>query len=109
MKVAVVGDADITTGFGLIGVHSRFIAEKKDEVEKALSECLEDPDMGVVIMPAPLAGMVRDSIISIQTSRVYPLIVEIPAKAGPTGEDAAITRLIGRAVGISLQTGGVRQ
>jgi vacuolar-type H+-ATPase subunit F/Vma7 len=109
MKVAVVGDVDITTGFGLIGVHTRFIAEKKDEVEKALSECLEDPEVGVVIMPGPLAGMVRDSITSIQTSRVYPLIVEIPAKAGPTGEDAGITRLVGRAVGISLQKGGVQQ
>jgi V/A-type H+-transporting ATPase subunit F len=109
MKVAVVGDADITTGFGLIGVHSRFIAEKKEEVEQALSECLDDPDVGVVILPAPLAGMVRDSITRIQTTGVYPLFVEIPAKDGPTGEDVAITRLIGRAVGISLQKGGVRQ
>ncbi len=109
MKVAVIGDVDVTSGFGLIGVHSRFIAKRKNEVEAALSACLDDPDMGVVIVLAPLADMVRDSITRIQATRVYPLIVEIPGKAGHTLEEAAITRLLGKAIGISLQSGGLQQ
>lgn len=109
MKAAVVGDADVTTGFGLIGVNTRFIARNKGEVEQALSACLDDPEMGVVIMPGPLADMARDVITRIQSTRVYPLIVEIPGKGVPIREDAAITRLVGKAVGIPLQKGGMQQ
>jgi V/A-type H+-transporting ATPase subunit F len=109
MKVAVVGDTDITTGFGLIGVNSRFVAKKREEVEDALSECLNNPDIGVVILLSSLADLVRDSVTRIQTTRVYPLIVEIPGKAAPVREEAVINRLVGKAVGISLQKGGLQQ
>ncbi|HDR72664.1 MAG TPA: hypothetical protein ENN85_01920 [Methanoculleus sp.] len=107
MKVAVIGDMDVTSGFGLIGVHTRFVATRKSEVEAALSACLDDPAMGVIIMLAPLADMVRESLTRIRNTRVYPLVVEIPGKTAPSHEEDAIARLVGKAVGIPLRGGGL--
>ena len=97
MKVSVIGDKDTVTGFRLAGIDGRVATSKEDAV-KAIEE---NSDAGILIINEKIASLARDSLDDMSI-RDFPLVVEIPDREGPSGEDR-IAEIFKQAVGLEMK------
>ena len=98
----VIGDADMITGFRLVGIEGAE-ATTPEEAKVALSRALARSDVGVIIISEAYFSdaSIRDQVDKIRQERVTPLIVVLPGSKGPmTG--TPITETISRILGIKL-------
>ncbi len=108
MKVAVIGDMNMVMGFALTGVKKARITETPGEAEEALKQFIDDAEVGIIILLDRLAEEIRSFVTSIQERKtVYPIIIEMPGKDGPTKREDPINKLIRKAVGIDIKSGGI--
>lgn len=109
MKVAVIGDINMVIGFALAGVKKARIAETPEETEEALKRFIEDTEVGVIILLDRLAEEIRSFVTKIQKREtVYPILIETPGKGGAIKVEDPINKLIRRAVGIDIKSGGIQ-
>jgi len=103
MRIAVIGDSDMITGFGLIGIKDLYEASNEEaEVKRVFDEVTADKEIGLVIISSPLAEIVRGQIKRFnQTKKIVPVIMEVPDKRGPPEHDP-FEELIKKAVGVSI-------
>ena len=100
-EIAVVGSSEFTTGFRLAGVR-RFENvsddEKDTELDDAVTNVLEDEDVGIVVMhDEDLDHLSRNVRQDVETS-VEPVVVTIGSGTGGGG----LREQIKRAIGIDL-------
>jgi vacuolar-type H+-ATPase subunit F/Vma7 len=104
MKIAVVGDRLMITGFALSGVKCSRLALTVEEAEVALSGILRDPEVGVVIIQDRF-GAVAHSRIHRKKDELplFPVIVEVSGSDGPVpgrdGVQEIVHRVVGRPAG----------
>jgi len=108
MKVGVIADEYTVVGFALLGVKDTKIADTQEQTETCLDEFLCNPEIGVIIIMDYLAEEIRSTVSRIQNEKkAYPIIIEISGKDGPVEREDSISRLVRRAVGVSLIKGGM--
>ncbi|RLM56411.1 V-type ATP synthase subunit F [Halobellus sp. Atlit-31R] len=97
-EIAVVGSPDFTTGFRLAGVRKfeTVADEAKDEqLDEAVTEVLEDDDVGIVVMhDDDLEHLSRSVRTAVETS-IEPTLVTLGGGAGAGGLRDQIKRAIG--------------
>lgn len=109
MKVAVIGDMNMVMGFALTGVRKTKIVDTPMETEEALKQFIEDAEVGIIILLDRLAEEIRSFVTDIQERKtVYPIIIEMHGKDGPTKREDPINKLIRRAVGIDIKSRGIQ-
>ncbi|UCG70458.1 MAG: V-type ATP synthase subunit F [Thermoplasmata archaeon] len=109
MKVSVIADRDIVTGFALTGIKDLYAVDNREEAKNALEEVMKNPDMGVVIITERYALYLQEDIRRWREEKpLYPLIVEIQDKKGKVDREDPIRLLIKRAVGLDISASEVK-
>lgn len=90
LDIVVIGDEDLVNGLRLAGVR-RYHVIKGDigeEVRKALSEVMDEPNVGVIVILEDYVKYVEDLITQVKERKVLPpIIIEVPSKYGTRYED----------------------
>lgn len=109
MKISVIADKDTALGFALTGIKDLYPVSNRDEAKSALSEVMQNPDMGVLIITERYAHSLREDIKRWREEKpLYPLIVEVQDKKGPLTREDPIRLLIKRAVGLDIEASDVK-
>ncbi len=101
MKYFVIGDEDAVLGFGLVGIQG-LKAENPQEAETAFKTALEDNDIGIIIIEDRIADMIRPVVDKYIFTEQFPLIVEVPGRAGKDPSRPGIRAMVNEAIGIKL-------
>ncbi len=102
MKMFLISDnIDTQTGMRLAGV-SGVVVHSKEEITEAIEHALDDSDLGILIVTEKAGKLVPELLDEIKTSRVFPLVVEVPDRHGTEGVSDPITRYVRDAVGIKI-------
>jgi len=98
----VIGDADLITGFRLVGVEGAE-ATSVNEAGQALNKALTRNDLAIIIISEEFSTnpQLHDSIEKIRLERRAPLIVEIPGSKGKPSE-TRMSDLISKTLGVRI-------
>jgi len=97
MKMFLLSDnIDTEIGLRLSGIQGKVVHER-EEVLDSLSELLMDEEVGIVIITALLADLVKEKIAEIMNTRAKPAILIIPDRHGkiPDGGFNIMTTTLG--------------
>ncbi len=94
LGVAAIGDEELVSGLRLAGVSKYYVIkgnrDVREDVRKALTELIAEPDIGVVVILEDYAQYVRDLLTQIrQRKAITPIIIEAPSKCGSKYPDVA--------------------
>ena len=93
LDIAVIGDEDLINGLRLAGVSRYHLVEdggSAEEIRKATSKELAEPDVGIIVILEDYAKHVEDLITRAQEKMASPpVVVEVPSKYGTRYEDVA--------------------
>ena len=103
MRTAVIGNENCILGFALVGVEGH-IARDVAGLEAALSTCLADRKIGLLLVSSDVADLARARIDKLKVESLSPLVVEVPGQEAGSGYPS-LKDLVQRAVGISLGGG----
>lgn len=87
LDIAVIGDEDLVNGLRLAGVR-RYYLIKDDgdvarEVRQALTEVMDEPNVGIVVILEDYARHVEDLIAQVKERKGSPpVVLEVPSKYG---------------------------
>ena len=101
MRLLCIGDHDTVTGFRFAGVEGVAV-ESHDEAREAFHKAVRLADVGVIIIPDPIAAALQKEINEFRFSRPRPAIVEIPGPDGPSPERPKLIDLIREAIGVRV-------
>ncbi|HUV46365.1 MAG TPA: V-type ATP synthase subunit F [Dehalococcoidia bacterium] len=92
LDIAAIGDEDMVSGLRLAGVSRYFMIKGNhdtgEDVRKALSELIDEPNIGVVVILEDYVEYVKDLVAHIRERRkVTPVIIEAPSKFGTKYKD----------------------
>lgn len=92
MEIAVIGDSELVSALRLAGLRKTHTIQEErhadENIRKALTEYMSDPEVGVVVILEEFAQMASDTVASYRQSRsVLPVIVEVPSKRGTKHPD----------------------
>ncbi|MGA2682350.1 MAG: V-type ATP synthase subunit F [Candidatus Bathyarchaeia archaeon] len=98
----VIGDADMVTGFRLVGVEG-IEATSVDKARQALDKALTRPDLAIVIISEEFStqAQLHDRIEKVRRERREPLIVEVPGSKGKPSE-TRMSDIISKTLGIRI-------
>jgi vacuolar-type H+-ATPase subunit F/Vma7 len=96
----VIGDNKMVTGFRLVGVEGVEVTTI-DEAREALSNTLSRSNIALIMLSQQFSTQLQIEIARIRTSRVTPLIVELPGAVGPRSE-MKLSELISKTLGIKI-------
>jgi vacuolar-type H+-ATPase subunit F/Vma7 len=85
LEIAVIGDEDLVSGLRLAGVSRyRIIGEgDREEVRQALTEFIDEPSVGIIVILEDYAEYVRDLVAQAGEKRAAPpVVIEVPSKYG---------------------------
>ena len=97
MKMFLLSDnIDTEIGLRLSGVQGK-VVHTKEEVLGWLSKLTEDSEIGIIIITALLADLVKEKISEIMSTRAKPAILIIPDRHGkiPDGGFNIMTKTLG--------------
>lgn len=92
LDIAVIGDEDLVNGLRLAGVRRYHIVKNDhdiaEEVRKALTEMMDEPNVGVIVILEDYMKHVEDLMAQVKERRVLPpIIIEVPSKYGTRYKD----------------------
>ena len=90
LEIAVVGDEDLVSSLRLAGVRRyRIVTEgDKEEVRQALTELLDEPGVGIIVILEDYAMHVADLVAQAQERKTSPpVVIEVPSKYGTRYKD----------------------
>jgi len=93
LDIAVIGDEELVNAMRLTGI-SKYYTMKgnhdvREDVRKALTELLAEPDIGIVIILEDYAQYAEDLVTQLRKRRgTTTVIVEVPSKFGTKYPDA---------------------
>jgi vacuolar-type H+-ATPase subunit F/Vma7 len=110
LDIAVIGDEDLISALRLAGVSKCYRIEgnhdAREEVRKALTGLLTDPDVGIAIISEDYAQYVEDLVTQVRKKRgMTPVIVELPSKLGTKYPDVReyYRALIRKSIGFEVE------
>ena len=94
LNIAIIGDEDLVSGLRLAGVSRYYVIKEShnigEDVTKALSSLIDEPDIGIVAIQEDYVKYVEDLIAQVeQEKRMTPVIIELPSKYGTKYLDVA--------------------
>lgn len=100
MKFFVLSDnVETLTGFRLAGIAGRLV-HSETELDEALQPCLDDEEIGVLLLTSKVFDLKRDMFLDLKLSLKRPLIVEISDRHKSHEVqrmlDDALARIIGK-------------
>ncbi len=102
MRYYLISDnVDTMVGMRLAGIEGVLVHEEK-EVQKALSDAMELPDVAVILMTERLVSLCPELVYDLKLNRKRPLIVEIPDRHGNGRAKDSITRYVREAIGVKI-------
>ena len=101
MKFLCIGDRDTVMGFRFAGVDG-VVVESPAEARAAFAAALRQADVGVVIVPDPIAMELQKEINEARFSRPRPAVVEIPGPEGRSSGRATLIDMIREAIGVRV-------
>ena len=96
----VIGDADMVTGFRLVGVEGEEATSTID-AGLALEKALSRSDLAVILISEEFSNQLHEKIEQIRQERREPLIVEIPGSKGKPSE-TRMSDLISKILGVRV-------
>ena len=92
LDIAAIGDEDMVSGLRLAGVSRYFMIKGNhdtgEDVRKALSALIDEPNIGVVVILEDYVEYVKDLVAHVRERRkVTPVIIEAPSKFGTKYKD----------------------
>lgn len=93
MDIAVVADEDLVNMMRLAGVSKYHIVRqgpgRGEDVRKVLGELLEEPDVGIIVIPEDYVEYVADLLTVLRGGkRMTPVVIEVPSRYEATYRDA---------------------
>jgi vacuolar-type H+-ATPase subunit F/Vma7 len=87
LDIAVIGDEELVNALRLAGVSKYYTIKGNhdvgEDVRKALTQLLAEPDVGIVIISEDYAHYVEDLVSEVRKKKGTTLvIVEVPSKSG---------------------------
>ncbi|OQY34515.1 MAG: Vacuolar H+transporting two-sector ATPase F subunit [Spirochaetaceae bacterium 4572_59] len=101
MKFYLIGDEDALLGFAMVGVEG-VLARSAGEASQALTQVLDDPDVGIILINERIATLIREQVDQFVFKREFPLILEIPDRKGRMENRKSLRDLVNDAIGIKL-------
>jgi V/A-type H+-transporting ATPase subunit F len=102
VKYYVISDnSETLLGLRLAGIEGIHASSRK-EVQSALNQCLNNPDIGILLVTEKLARLCADIVDEVKLHNKTPLLVEIPDRHGTGRAPDSITRYIREAIGVKL-------
>ena len=102
MRYYLISDnGDTMVGMRLAGIDGVLVHEQK-EVQTALAEAMDLPDVAVILMTERLVTLCPDLVYDLKLNRKRPLIVEIPDRHGNGRAKDSITRYVREAIGVKI-------
>ncbi|MCD6452929.1 MAG: V-type ATP synthase subunit F [Dehalococcoidales bacterium] len=94
LDIVIIGDEDLVSGLRLAGVRRYYIikdeANPAKEVRWALSEVMDDLDVGVIVILEDYVEHAKDLVTRVRERKgMPPVIVEVPSKYGTHYSDVA--------------------
>ena len=101
-KIAIIGDALLSTGFALAGIKRTFIVRTGEEAESAVRQVMDDGEIGIAVIAEGLVDKIPDrkTRLAIDSS-IMPMFVPVPSYGEGAREDV-LRALIIRAIGIDI-------
>jgi V/A-type H+/Na+-transporting ATPase subunit F len=98
----VIGDADMVTGFRLVGVEGVEVTSA-DEAAQALDGALTRINLAIIIISEEFSAqpLLHEKIQSARRERREPLIVEVPGSKGKPSE-TRMSDLISKTLGVRI-------
>jgi len=98
----VIGDADMVTGFRLVGVDG-VEATSVEEAEQAFNAALARNGLAIIVISEEFSNypQLREAIEKVRRERRDPLVVEIPGSKGKPSE-TKMSDLISKTLGVRL-------
>jgi V/A-type H+-transporting ATPase subunit F len=97
VEIGVIGDEDFVLGFKLVGIRKTFVPSVVENLEHKVSEALEDPEIGILVMMDKDFNSLETSKQSILAESIQPTVITIGIE-----EDTAIREKIKQAIGVDL-------
>ena len=102
MRFYVISDnVDTQVGMRLAGIEG-VVVHEPDEVNKALSDAMNQEDIAVILMTERLVKLCPDLVYDLKLHRQRPLIVEIPDRHGDGRAKDSITGYVRDAIGVKI-------
>jgi vacuolar-type H+-ATPase subunit F/Vma7 len=97
----VIGDCDMVTGFGLVGIDGKEAASASEALT-VLKEVV-GKDYAIIIIGQELANQkeVQLEIVKTRRERTAPLIVEFPSSSG-RANPTSLSELVGKSLGVRM-------
>jgi len=99
-KVFVLGERDAVLGFSLIGIDG-LATDDPDVAVATLADLRRNPDLGLILVTATLAGQIRPTLEELMAEASLPLIFEIPDRLGRPVRPP-LREVLRRALGVSI-------
>ena len=88
LTIAAIGDEDLVNGMRLAGISRYCLIEGDQQVREALTELVNDPEIGIIIILEEYAKHAEDLIAGVRDKKsMTPVIVEVPSKYGTKYKD----------------------
>ncbi|MCH4208278.1 MAG: V-type ATP synthase subunit F [Solobacterium sp.] len=102
MKAYCISDnTDTVMGMRLAGIEG-VVLNDREAILKKLDECIQDPDVAVVLMTTKAISMAADVVANYKLELQRPLITEISDRHGSAKIGETIDSYISDAIGIKL-------
>jgi V/A-type H+-transporting ATPase subunit F len=101
VRFLAIGDRDTVLGFQLAGVEGR-VVESPAEARQELARAVRLADVGVIIIPDPIALELQDEINEVRFRTARPAIVEIPGPGGRSPDRPKLIDLVREAIGVRV-------
>jgi len=101
MKILVIGNQEAVLGYSLAGVQGQE-ATTTEEVNQALDNALQTPDIGIVLVTQDVSKLIPDRMDQLQLRSTIPLVVEIPGTQGVSPDQPSLGDIVLRAIGVKI-------
>jgi vacuolar-type H+-ATPase subunit F/Vma7 len=101
MRFLCIGDRDTVVGFRFAGVDG-VVVDSPRQAREEFAKALRTADVGVVIIPDPIAMELQKEINDARFSRPRPAVVEIPGPDGRSPDRPKLIDLIREAIGVRV-------
>lgn len=102
MKSFLISDNKDTLVAMQLGGISGIILHEREEVLSQISECLNDEEIGILVLTEKIFDLVEEEVMELKLKRRTPLIVEIPDRFGSQRDENYILKSISESIGIKI-------
>jgi V/A-type H+-transporting ATPase subunit F len=101
MRVLVIGHPEAVLGYSLAGVQGQEVMSA-EQANQALDNALATPDIGIVLVTQDVGKLIEGRMDFLRLRSTIPLVVEIPGPEGVSPDQATLSEIVLRAIGVKI-------